>query len=328
MRARPAPARPAARDTSRVGVLIYHPDEARQYASLVRAPRERATVHTASKPDEALAVIDEVDVLYAWMFPPSLYPRASRLRWLQAMGAGVDWALVPELPPRVTVTRAPGVFGPWMAEYVLGWMLRVTQRMAEYLAAQRERRWVGEILPDRLRGKTLAVVGLGDVGRTIARCARAFGMRVNGVSRSGRAVTGVERVWRLSGLRTALAAADFVALTVPLTPETRGLVGAAELAAMRPTAWLLNVARGAIVDESALVEALRERRIGGAVLDVFAEEPLSTDHPLWGLDNVVVTPHVSGPSTPQELTPIFNDNLARFLAGRRLHHVVDRTRGY
>ncbi|MBI1735427.1 MAG: D-2-hydroxyacid dehydrogenase [Candidatus Rokubacteria bacterium] len=309
-------------------VLVYHADEAGRYAALVRAPRGRVTVHVAAKPEDAAAVIRDVDVLYAWKFPPPLYRDAPRLRWLQAMAAGVEWALVPELPSRVTVTRAPGIFGPWMAEYALGWMLWVSQRMAQYREAQRERRWIGTVMPDRLRGKTLAVVGLGDIGRAIARAASALGMRVVGVSRSGRAVPGIDRVWRLGGLARALGAADVVVLAVPLTRDTRGLVDARALGAMRESAWLVNVARGPIVVEDALVRALAERRIGGAVLDVFDEEPLPASHPLWDLPNAVVTPHISGPSTPDEIAPVFNDNLSRFLAGRPLRHVVDRRRGY
>ncbi|MBI2216145.1 MAG: D-2-hydroxyacid dehydrogenase [Candidatus Rokubacteria bacterium] len=311
-------------------MLVYYPDaeQVARYAGLVRAPRARVTLHVASDLEQALAVIADTDVLYAWKSPASLYPHAARLAWLQVMGAGVDWAFVPELPERVTVTRAPGVFGPWMAEYVLAWVLWVTQRGAHYQTAQRERRWSDEIMPERLGGKTLAIVGLGEIGHTIARYARSCGMRVVGASRSGRPVPGVERVVRVASLHRVLGMADFVVLTVPLTAETRGTIGDRALAAMRPTAWLVNIARGPVVDERALVAALEARRIGGAILDVFDEEPLPPDHPLWALPNVVITPHVAGPSTPEELTPIFNENLARWLAGRPLHHVVDRGRGY
>jgi glyoxylate/hydroxypyruvate reductase len=315
---------------SRATVLVYYPDaeQAARYAALVRAPRQRVTLHVASTPEDALAVIRDVDVLYAWKSPPSLYPHAARLAWLQVMGAGVDWAFAPELPGRVVVTRVPGVFGPWMAEYVLAWALWVTQRGADYLAAQRERRWLDQVSPERLGGKTVAIVGLGDIGRTIARYARAVGMRVVGASRSGRRIPGVARVVRTPALHRLLGQADFVVLTVPLTAQTRGLIGAREIAAMRRTAWLLNIARGPVVDEDALVAALAAGRIGGAVLDVFAEEPLAPDHALWGLPNVVITPHIAGPSTAEELTPVFNDNLARWLVGRPLRHVVARARGY
>ena len=311
-----------------VNVLVYHPDEADRYAALVKAPRQRVTLHTAATKDEAARVVADADVVYAWRFPPALYAQAPRLRWLQAAAAGIEWALVPELPRQVIVTRAPGIFGPWMAEYVLGWLLRVTQRMDRYLEAQRERRWIGDVLPDRLGGKTLTIVGLGDIGRTIARAAGALGMRVLGVSRTGRRVPGVARVWRLPGLARALSEADAVVVTVPLTPATTGLIGPDALAAMSRSAWLINIARGPIVDEKALIAALRDQRIAGAVLDVFDQEPLPADHPLWTLPNVVLTPHISGPSTPEEIGPIFNDNLRRFLAGKQLRHIVDRRRGY
>jgi phosphoglycerate dehydrogenase-like enzyme len=141
-------------------------------------------------------------------------------------------------------------------------------------------------------------------------------------------VPGVARVWRLPGLTRALSEADAVVVTVPLTAATRGLIDADALAALSPSAWLVNIARGPIVDEAALIKALRDRRIAGAVLDVFDQEPLPPDHPLWDLPNVVLTPHISGPSTPEEIGPIFNDNLRRFLAGKPLRHIVDRRRGY
>jgi phosphoglycerate dehydrogenase-like enzyme len=214
-----------------------------------------------------------------------------------------------------------------MAEYTLGWCLWVTQRMDGFRASQRQRRWA-PVDPVPLRGQTLCVVGLGDIGRSIAKAARALGMRVIGVTRSGRASRDAVRVYRTAALRTALARADFVVLTLPLSDETRGLVGRAELAALRPTAWLLNLARGPIVDEGALLQALRRRRLGGAVLDVFDTEPLPAAHPLWGFDNVVITPHISGPSTPREIGPIFNDNLRRYAANRPLRHTVDRARQY
>jgi glyoxylate/hydroxypyruvate reductase A len=310
-------------------VLVYHPDEAEAYARRIRLPRARAaSLRVCTTEAAAAAVIAEADALYAWKFPPLLYTKAARLTWLQAMGAGVDWALVPELPPAVVVTRAPGIFGAWMSEYVLGWCSWVTQRMETYRAAQRERRWIGDVLPGRLHGTTLALIGVGDIGRDIARVARALGMRVIGVTRSGRRVPGLERVYRPGALHRALAAAHFVVVVLPLTSQTRGLIGAPALAAMRADAWLLNMGRGAVVDETALVQALQARRIGGAILDVFPTEPLPRDHPLWRLDNVVITPHISGPSTAEEITPVFNDNLARWLARRPLRHVVDRRRGY
>jgi phosphoglycerate dehydrogenase-like enzyme len=137
-----------------------------------------------------------------------------------------------------------------------------------------------------------------------------------------------DRVYKVGQLALALREGDFVVILVPLTPETTGLIGVDALAAMKPTAWLVNIARGAIVNETALREALEQRRIAGAILDVFAIEPLPPTHPFWRLPNLVLTPHISGPSTPEEIAPVFDDNLARYLAGKPLRHVVDRKRGY
>jgi glyoxylate/hydroxypyruvate reductase len=309
-------------------VLVYHPDQPDAYARAVRAPAGHpVTVHACATEAEAAAVVADARVVYGWKLPPVLYGKAKKLEWVQVMGAGVDWALN-EVPRRVVVTRAPGIFGSWMSEYVLGWCSWVTQRTETYRAAQRERRWIETVLPGRLRGKTMTLIGVGDIGREIARVARAVGMHVIGVSRSGQRVPAVERVYRPGHLPRAMAAADFVVVVVPLTRKTRGLIDARALAAMRPGAWLLNIARGPVVDETALVDALQSHRIAGAILDVFPTEPLPADHVLWGLDNVVITPHVAGPSTPEELAPVFNDNLARWLRGRPLQHVVDRARGY
>ena len=141
-------------------------------------------------------------------------------------------------------------------------------------------------------------------------------MRVLGVTRRGRPVREAARVYPVGAMARALSEADFVVVLLPLTHETRGIIGAAALDAMKPSAWLINIARGAVVDESALLAALEGKQIAGAVLDVFDREPLPPSHPLWKLDNVVVTPHISGPSTPDEIAPVFNDNLARYLAGR------------
>jgi phosphoglycerate dehydrogenase-like enzyme len=306
-------------------LLVYHPDEVEAYASLIRAPR-RVAVHACATPEAARPVIADAEILYAWRFPPELLAKAARLRWIQAMGAGVDRFLVPELPPEVVITRAP-VFGTWMVEYVFGWCVQVTQKMATYREAQRRHQWITTV-PDRLRDRTLVLVGVGEIGRALARAAKTFGMRVIGVTRSGRRQPGLDRAYRTAERVRALAEADFAVLCLPLTAETRGLIGARELAALRPHAWLVNIARGPIVDEAALMAALESRRLGGAILDVFDVEPLPASHPLWDLPNAVITPHISGPSTPADIAPIFNDNLRRYLRGQRLRHVVARRRGY
>jgi len=310
-------------------ILVYHPEpgDAQGYARRIKQPRPVFTVTACSTQAEAELHVADAEILYAWNFPPHLLLRAKRLRWVQNMGAGVERFLIPELPKGVALTRIAGIFGPWMAEYVLGWCLWHTQRTELFRAQQRESRW-RQVDPLRLHGAELCIVGLGDIGRTIARAARGVGMRISGVSQSGRKAPGVDRVYRARDLDKPLASADFVVLTVPLTAVTRGLIGARELARMKPSAWLVNIGRGPLVDEGALLEALSGKRIGGAVLDVFDEEPLPADHPLWKLENVVITPHISGPSTPDEIGPIFDDNLRRYLARRPLRYQVDRRRGY
>jgi phosphoglycerate dehydrogenase-like enzyme len=308
-------------------ILVYHPEAAAAYAAGIRLPAGSGLQVAVAATPAAARAVEAHEILYAWNPPAELLRGNPRLRWIQVMGAGVERVLVPGLPPAVTVTRAAGIFGPWMAQYTLAWCLWSSQRIELFRGQQRRRRW-RPVDPDRLHGRTLCVVGLGDIGRAIARAAAALGLRVLGVSRGGRGAPGVARVGGPRGLRRALGEADYVVLAVPLTPATRGLVGARELAAMKRSAWLLNVARGPVVDEAALLRALRARRLAGAVLDVFDREPLPRDHPFWRMDNVVVTPHVAGPSVPEEITPIFNDNLRRYLAGRPLRHVVDRRRGY
>ncbi|MGH7535352.1 MAG: D-2-hydroxyacid dehydrogenase, partial [Gemmatimonadales bacterium] len=310
-----------------VTVLVYHAEEAQAYSRLIQAPRGRVRIRVATTPAEALPYVEEMEVLYTWGFPTSLLPLARRLRWVQVMGAGVNAFLDAPFPPKVVLTRAEGVFGPWMAEYTFGWMLWGTQHMEVFRSSQRMHRW-DPINPARLRGRTLGVVGLGSIGRAIARLARAFQMNVIGVRRSGLRIPEVDRVYGRPGLREVLAASDYVVLVVPLTPETRGLIGEAELRVMRPESWLVNIGRGDLVQEDALLRAVQERWIAGAILDVFAEEPLPDAHPFWGVPNVVVTPHISGPSDPSEISVGFNDNLRRFLAGRALRGRVDVRRGY
>lgn len=308
-------------------ILVYHPDEAEAYARLVKARRGAVRLDVCSTPEEAATRIAEAEILYAWKFPTDLLAKGANLRWIQAMGAGVERFLVPDLPPHVRITRATGMFGRWMAEYALGWCAWVTQRMETFREAQRQRRWVA-LDPQPLHGRTLAVIGLGDIGLAVARAGAALGMRVIGVSRRGEKQRGVAAVYRPPALKRALGQADFAVVVLPLTEETRGLIGEAELRAMKPTAWLLNIGRGPVMDEGALVGALRRKRIAGAILDVFETEPLPPDHPLWAMPNIVITPHISGPSVPAEIAPVFNDNLRRYLRGKRLRFLVDRSRRY
>jgi phosphoglycerate dehydrogenase-like enzyme len=262
--------------------------------------------------------------------------QADDLRWIQTSSAGVDGILTPALRARtqVAVTAMHGIHGDQMAEHTLALLLALTRSLPAFLRQQARREWKRHVLPE-MRGRLLAVVGYGSVGRSIARLGRAVGLRVVGVRRGGDGRGGGEddggtRVVGMAELDAVLAEADYVVLTLPLTPQTRGLFDGARLARMRDGAFLVNVGRGPVLDETALVGALTAGPLAGAALDVFAEEPLPAQSPLWDLPNVIVTPHVAAASPRyfEQVMQVFSDNLGRFLAGEPLRHGVDRDRGY
>ena len=260
--------------------------------------------------------------------------QAPRLRWIQLSSSGVVHIVeqmgLGDRP--IVVTNAAGMHALPLAEFVLFAMLYFAKRMPRVLADQRRHHWERFAL-DTLPGKTLGIVGLGHVGGPIARLARSAGLRVVAVRRTAGAASeppDADAVYPPAGLRTLLGESDYVVLIVPLTPETAGLLGKAELAAMKPGAVLINIGRGQLVDEAALIESLRSGHLGGAALDVFATEPLPNASPLWDLPNVLVTPHSMSTALDENewLVDLFSDNLRRYLAGQPLRNVFDRARGY
>jgi phosphoglycerate dehydrogenase-like enzyme len=257
---------------------------------------------------------------------------APRLRWIQATSAGIG-QLVKSLGydvrmPNTVFTTASGVHGQPLAEFVLMAMLMHYKGARRMLAAQERRHWERYAGTD-LENRRVAIVGLGRVGREIARQCRALGMVVLGTSRTP-AAEAVDQYFDPSRLAAMLPQADVLVLIVPHTPQTEMLVGAKELALLPAGAYLINIARGAVVDEPALIEALRSGHLAGAALDVFAEEPLPPESPLWGMPNVLVSPH-SGSTSDREngrVTDLFCDNLRRYLAGEPLRNVLDTKRMY
>ena len=293
------------------------------------------------------------DVLYAGA-PPRELARAPRLKWVQLHMAGVnalhDHPLYTD--SAIPLTTASGVHGATIAEYAVTVLLALAHRVPRMVEWQAKGVWPPDeqrwplFVPAEVRGATLGIVGYGSIGRELARIAKtAFAMRVLACKRdpSRRADPGyslpgtgdpdgvLPDEWlspaELPGL---LARSDVVVMCAPLTAETRGMIGAAELRAMKPSAFFINVGRGATVDEPALARALAERRIAGAAVDVFAQEPPPPGHPLYGLDNAIVSPHVSGflPSYDDKCAELFAENLRRYLAGAPLLNLVDRARGY
>ncbi|GAB3210959.1 D-2-hydroxyacid dehydrogenase [Marinactinospora thermotolerans] len=259
------------------------------------------------------------------------WPKADTLRWVHAATAGVDNLMFPGLVDSdVVVTNSRGVFDEPMAEYVLGLVLAFAKDLPGTLALQRRRTWRHRET-ERVAGRHALVVGTGPIGRAIARRLTAIGMTVEGAGRTARdGDPDFGTVVASDELASALPRADYVILAAPLTPATRGLVDAAALARMKPTARLVNVGRGALVVQDDLVAALRSKTIAGAALDVFDHEPLADSSPLWDLPGVIVSPHMSGDvlGWREELVDLFLDNLGRFLAGEPLRNVVDKRRGY
>lgn len=317
------------RDSRPATVLVYH-RRAAEYRRLLEARLPEAEV-LAVTPDEPLeAHVGAAEVLLAWRFPLEALEAAGRLRWIQLTAAGVEHLVAARDRLRhLVVTNARGIHGDLMADYAAGVLVLLHWGFPRLFRHQQARRWVPQATAP-LAGMTLGLVGLGAIGQAIARRAAAFGLEVLGVRRGSGPVPGVSQVFGPGDLRAVLPRCDFVVLAVPETAETRGMMGEAELRRMKPGAYLVNLARGAVVDEAALLRALRERWIAGAALDVFAQEPLPPDHPLWTLDNVVVTPHIAGEPADylERLTALFVDNYRRFAAGESLRNVVDLDRGY
>jgi phosphoglycerate dehydrogenase-like enzyme len=283
---------------------------------------------------EMAAVLDDVEIATA-LVPARLLVRAPRLRWFQSWGAGADGLLSQPgvMEAGFILTSTSGIHPIQMTEHVLALLLAFARRLPEALAAQREHSWRhmenAEVF--ELAGKTLLLVGLGAIGRRTAQVAAGLGMRVVAIRRAAAGpLDGVERVAGVEALPELLPEADFVVLLAPLTPETRGMIGEAQLRLMKRDAYLINVGRGGLVDEAALAAGLAAGWIAGAGLDVFAVEPLPADSPLWDLPNVIITGHYAGvsPAYDDRAFAVFLDNLRRYRAGQPLHNVVDKRLGY
>jgi phosphoglycerate dehydrogenase-like enzyme len=287
---------------------------------------------------EALALIGEAEVAFTGHLTSEQLARAQRLRWVHSPAAGVGGMLFPEmLASPVVITNARGLSAESIAEHVLAVTLAMFRRLPHAMRSQMDREWaqdaIGAAGNRMLAGSRVLVVGLGAIGGAVAHVMTILGAKVTGVKRrvdrSAPGAGGVEIV-PSDALRDQFPAADVVVIAAPHTAETRNLIGASELARMAPHTILVNVSRGRLVDEAALVDALRAGRIGGAALDVFVDEPLGADSPFWTLPNVLITPHTSGfrPDHWDASTALFADNLRRFASAQPLLNVVDKGAGY
>jgi phosphoglycerate dehydrogenase-like enzyme len=317
------------------------------------SPRVVVRVHPAHAPAEISPdEWDEVDVLFTQggLFPdPEVAPN---LRWVQVTSAGVDRFLDNPLfeDRTVILTTVSGIHAVTMAEYALGMILTFAHRVPTMIARQKTHDWpkdaVQVYMPQPVRGSTLGIIGYGSIGRELARLARALGMTVLATKRdvmhpgmgSEYALLGtgdpdgsaVQRLYPAQALRSMLQECDYVVILTPLTAETQNLLNNEALASMKPGAVLINVARGGIIDEKALLKALESGLLGGAALDVFENEPLPEDSPLWAAPNLIISPHIAGimPDYLDHAGDVFIENLQRFLEGREMLNVVEWSRGY
>lgn len=285
------------------------------------------------------ASLREAEIIFTISLRPEQFAVCERLRWIHAPTAAVHQFLFPELVNSdVILTNSTEVHGPVVAEHVMALIFALAKKLPQAAALQnkhewgKEQIWSGGTHPKEIAGSILGLVGLGSIGRRVARMASGLGMRVIAVREhvGKERPEGVGEVLPTSKLDEMLRQADCVVLAAPLTPETTKLMNAERLAVMKPDSYLINVGRGPQIDEPALVDALRERRIGGAALDVFDKEPLPADSPLWDIQNLLITPHTAG-ITDKLWTrhyELFSGNLRRYLAHESLQYVVDKRKGY
>jgi phosphoglycerate dehydrogenase-like enzyme len=283
-------------------------------------------------------LLPEADVAFTPFVDRDLCP-LPRLRWVQSAAVGVGSLMFPELlASGVVITTARGIRARAIAEHILGVTIALARRLPHAMRAQAAHRWAQDELEGPsadvrvLKGARMGIVGLGAIGAELAAIAAPFGFRVSAIRRrvDRPPPAGVDEVWPPDRLLDLLARSDVVVIAAPHTPETKRLIGRREVDAMKRGAFLVNVSRGKMIDDQAVVEALRDGRLGGAALDVFTTEPLSPDSPYWDLPNVIITPHTSG-SMEDYWTPLvalFSENLRRFEAGRDLLNVVDKLAGY
>jgi phosphoglycerate dehydrogenase-like enzyme len=306
---------------------------------VVREPTFAGGDGSREIPAAALESVRDAEIYFGFGISRDLFLAAPRLRWVHSAAAGARASLFPEMRESdVALTNSAGIYGEPLAEWAMAAVFYFARGLDRAVVGKGERRWPYDDMaafghPQReVAGSTIAIVGYGGIGTAIGRRARALGMRVLAVrSRAGGGpAEGAHESVGPDGLSGALARSHYVVLSLPETTDTTGLIDAAKLAEMSPDSVLLNLSRGGIVDEEALVETLRSGGIRGAALDVFQEEPLPADSPLWTLDNVLITPHAGAisPRFWERETDLMVRNIGNYLAGSRMENVVDKVRGY
>ena len=314
-----------------MNVLLNLPLEDR-HVEQIRAVSPDLELMQLGSEGEVLEAMPDVEVVFGELSDEMFY-RGDKLRWVQVTGAGVDSRLFPDfVESDVVLTSAKGTVGVHLAEHAMALLLGLTRGIH---TALRKMNW-DQRMPIRnasweLVDRTMGIVGLGGTGRDLAGQAKGFGMRIIAVDPEDVELPdSVESCWKMDRFHDLLEQSDVVAVCAPLTPETEGMFGREAFAKMQSHALLINVTRGKIVDEAALMDALERGEIGGAGLDVVQQEPLPLDHPLWRMDNVIITPHAAGgsPNRPDRIVNLFCENLGRLIADEPLLSVIDKRKGY
>jgi phosphoglycerate dehydrogenase-like enzyme len=313
--------------------LLLWTDSPGPYIEAIREAQliERVIIDSVGRASEpSAAQRSETQVLLAAGVPAGLLPTMPNLRWAQSLTAGVEgWMALPDLPPGLTLTCARGTHRESMPENILGALFHITKPYAAIAEDQKYGLWRNRVATP-LNGQTLGILGLGAIGQEVARLATALGMRVIGTRRRAAPMSGLAEVLPPECTDQVLGQSDFVLLLLPATPATNNFINAERLNKMKPSAWLLNFGRGHLIQDDDLIAAVRAKKIAGAVLDVFREEPLPKEHKFWTTDGIVVLPHIGGPHPQRDdiVAKLFVDNLGRFLEGEPLKEVVDRAAGY
>ena len=318
--------------TSRAHVLLWT-DSTAAYIDAIKTAglADRVVVDTLPRKEKPSAEqLARTEALMTVAVPPGLLPAMPKLRWAQAMTAGVEgWLALPDLPATLTLTCARGTHRESMPENIIGALFYVAKPYAAAVENQKHSRWVQSVAQP-LTGKTLGILGLGAIGQEVARIAASLNMRVIGTRRRPEPMPDVAKVLSPDRTHEVLAESDFVLLLLPATPDTDNFINAERLGKMKSGAWLLNFGRGHLIKDHDLIDAVKAKKIAGAVLDVFRQEPLPADHPFWTTDGIIVLPHIGGPHPERDkiVARMFVDNLGRFLDGKPLKEVVDRKAGY
>ena len=301
-----------------MNLLIVHP-LAQDYVEILTTKFPGVSIHGASDETEIKDRAGEMDILLTAVISDELIKKASNLKWIHSCTSGMDHILnLPSLGKDILITSSHGIHGPQVSEMALHLMLALSRNFQGIVRNQEQRiwdRWPAKLLYQ----KKVGILGVGVIGKEIARKCKAFGMTVYGITRTRRQIDSVDYPFGEDELLHVIPEVDYLILVVPLTPRTNKMIDAKALSLMKSTAFLINLARGEIVDEDAMITALKQGKIAGAALDAFCIEPLPQSHPLWGFRNVIITPHGGGLSDMNvtQVSSIFEENLRRFLKGEK-----------